>query len=206
MPQKTYQLPDNYIYISHLDADPDDPTKPPRFWRLPCYPDSVTDTMESTFRESSALGRSAPVVTFSQAGPRTVTIDMKLHRELMDDVNENFSNSYLDIQSGEDYVDNLIKALQSIAVPKYNLNNKFVEPPLIAVRLGDEIFIKGVLNSAIGLTYEKPIMYNNKYAQVGLSLNIKEIDPYDATTVYKNGSFRGMVSTLKRGMGFEEGD
>ena len=92
---------------------------------------------------------------------------------------------------------NLVNALRSIAVPRYNLSNKAVEPPLVAVRLGEEIFIKGIVNGEIGLTYEKPILYNNRYAQVSLSLNIIEVDPYDATEVFKNGGFRGVVQTLK---------
>ena len=107
----------------------------------------------------------------------------------------NWSNAKLGY--GEDYVDNLIHALQAVALPRYNLQNKMVEPALVAVRIGNEIFVKGVVTSAIGLTYEKPILANNRYAQVSLSFEISEVDPYDATTVYKNGSFRGVVSTFK---------
>lgn len=190
-----YILPDNYIYISHLDEDF-------QFWRLPCTPDSVSDTMTSTFGQTQALGRSAPVFTYSNSGPRTVRVELKLHRDMMDDVNVGVSNAK--IASGEDYVDNLIKALQSIALPKYNLSNKAVEPPLVAVRLSNEIFIKGVVNGSIGLTYSLPILANGKYAQVSLSLDISEVDPYDATTVFENGSFRGMVKTLKKGMNMED--
>lgn len=199
-----YELPDNYIYISHLDADPNDPTAPPRFWRLPMYPEIVTDSMQSTFSSTTALGRSAPVVTYSNSGPRTVQVEIPLHRDIMDDCNYDWSNS--ELEDGDDYVDNLIKALQSIVVPKYNLNNKFVEPPLVALRLGKEIFIKGVVHGSIGLSYQKPILSNDKYARVNLSITITEVDPYDATTVYKNGSFRGVVQTLRRGMGFEDSE
>lgn len=185
-------LPDNYIYISHLDEDF-------QFWRLPCTPDSISDSMSSTFGETSALGRSAPVYTYSRSGPRTVQINLKLHRDMMDQVNIGVSNVELGI--GEDYVDNLIKALQSISLPKYNLSNKAVEPPLVALRLSNEIFIKGVVNNTIGLEYKLPILANGKYAQVSLQLTISEVDPYDATTVFQNGSFRGVVKTLKNNMG-----
>ena len=188
-------LPDNYLYISHLDEDF-------KFWRLPCCPDTISDSMASTFAETSALGRSAPVFTYSKSGPRTVQVSLKLHRDIMDDMNIGVSNSQL--VSGEDYVDNLIKALQSIVVPKYNLDNKAVEPPLVALRLSDEVFIKGVVNGNIGLTYALPILSNGKYAQVSLQLSISEVDPYDATTVFKNGSFRGVVQTLKKDMHIED--
>lgn len=153
--------------------------------------------MQSTFNETNALGRSAPVYTFSNAGPRTVQLEMQLHRDMMDDANVGVSNVRL--QDGDDYIDSLIRALQSIAVPKYNLTNKAVEPPLVAVRLGKQIFIKGVVTSGVGVTYAKPILSNDKYAQISLSITISEVDPYDATTVYQNGSFRGEVRTLREG-------
>lgn len=192
-------LPDNYLYISHLDnIDPEDPDKF-RFWRLPGGPETITDTMGSNFQSSSALGRSAPVFTYSNSGPRTVQIQLLLHRDMMDEVNVGVSSSKLGY--GEDYVDNLIKALQSIAVPKYTLTNKSVEPPLVALRLSNEVFIKGIVNEAISLTYKLPILSNGKYAQVELSFTITEVDPYDASTVFKNGSFRGMLRTLKDNMG-----
>lgn len=191
--ERTYPLPDNYLYISHLDEDL-------QYWVIPIYPDNINDSMGSTFSSSTALGRSAPVYTFSNAGPRTVQINLRLHRDMMDDVN--VDNTSIKLAAGEDYIDNLINALRSIAVPRYNLSNKAVEPPLVALRLGEEIFIKGVVTSSIGITYEKPILSNNKYAQVSLSLLISEVDPYDASEVYKSGGFRGIVKTLKNGMNY----
>jgi hypothetical protein len=158
--------------------------------------------MQSNFAATNALGRTAPVYTFSNSGPRSVQISIALHRDLMDEVNIGISNSALG--EGEDYVDNLLKALQAIAVPKYNLTNKAVEPPLVALRLGNEIFIKGIVSSAIGLEYTKPILSNGKYAQVRLTLNISEVDPYDATSVFKNGGFRGVVRSLRKGMNLED--
>jgi len=190
---RNFQLPDNYIYISHLD----DLGQDMQYWILPFYPDTITDTMQSNFSETTALGRSAPVFTFSNAGPRTVQIEIKLHRDMMDDANEGKSNARR--KAGEDYIESLIRALQSIAVPKYNLKNKAVEPSLVALRIGKQVFIKGVVTDGIGITYSKPIVTGEKYAQVALSLKISEVDPYDATTVYNNGSYRGEVQTLRKG-------
>ena len=87
---------------------------------------------------------------------------------------------------------------------EYNLTNKAIEPPLVAVRLSNEIFIKGVVTSGIGVTYEKPILLNGKYANVKLSITISEVDPYDATSIFKNGSFRGVVKSLRKGMNIDE--
>lgn len=120
----------------------------------------------------------------------------------MDDINEGYSNSKQGV--GEDYVDNLIRALLSIAVPKYNLNNKAVEPPLVAVRIENQLFIKGVVSGGVTVTYSKPILSNGKYAIANISFTIYEVDPYDASTVYTNGSFRGVVRSLKKGMNIED--
>jgi hypothetical protein len=98
----------------------------------------------------------------------------------------------------------LIKKLQSISVPKYNIDNKAVEPPLVAVRLGNEIFIKGIVNGSIALTYSKPILVNNKYSQVTVSFQVTETDPYDASTIEKNGSFRGVTRAMKAGFHIED--
>jgi hypothetical protein len=108
------------------------------------------------------------------------------------------------LRDEDDYADSFIRALQAIAVPKYNLSNKAIEPPLVAVRLGKEVFIKGVVTSGISLTYSKPILDNEKYAQVAVSFTVSEVDPYDASSVYKNGSFRGLTATLRKNMGMGE--
>jgi hypothetical protein len=94
------------------------------------------------------------------------------------------------------------KALQAIAVPKYNLSNKAIEPPLVAVRLGREVFIKGIVDGGVRVTYKKPILVDEKYAIVGISFTVSEVDPYDASTVFQNGSFRGLTATLRKGMNF----
>jgi len=203
---KPFRLPDNYIYISHLDEIGRDDPEEFKYWILPFYPDTIADSMQSNFTDTNALGRSAPVYTYSNSGPRQVQIEIKLHRDMMDDANAGISNVRL--KDGEDYIESLVHALQAIAVPKYNLTNKAVEPPLVAVRIGKQLFIKGVVTSGIAITYAKPIIEGEKYSQVSLSITISEVDPYDATTVYTNGSFRGEVKTLREGayryLGIEE--
>ena len=189
------ELPNNYIYISHLGDDGE-------YLILPSYPDTINDSMPSTFQQTYALSRSAPVWTYSYSGPRTVQISLNLHRDMMDDVNTNVSNVKVEI--GDDYVDTLIKKLQSISVPKYNLSNKAVEVPTVAVRLGNEIFIRGIVNGDVAVTYNKPILSNDKYAFVDVTFTVSETDPYDATAIAKNGSFRGLTRSMKKGFGFTE--
>ena len=185
-------LPDCYIYISHLDLDEE-----AKYWQLPGYPEKVSDHMNSTFMENSALGRSAPVYTFSNSGPRTININLSFHRDMFEEMPSNVPPA-----AGEDKAESFIHAIQAIAVPKYNLANKAIEPPLVALRLGREVFIKGIVSGGVTVTYGKPILVNEKYAIVDISFTISEVDPYDASTVFKNGSFRGLTATLRSGMNF----
>jgi hypothetical protein len=186
-------LPDCYIYISHLDLVED-----LKYWRLPCYPDSVSDSMGSNFTQSNTLGRSAPIFTFGYSGPRTVNITLRFHRDMFEE--EGFSNVIP--KEGEDKAESFIHALQAIAVPRYNLSNKAIEPPLISLRLGSEVFIKGVVTSSINVTFSKPILVNEKYANIEISFSVSEVDPYDASTVFENGSFRGLTATLRNGLAY----
>jgi hypothetical protein len=183
-------LPDCYLYISHLDEGY-------QYWQLPGYPENVTDHMNSNFAENSALGRSAPVFTFSNSGPRTINIKLTFHRDMFEDMPSNVVP-----REGEDKAESFIHAIQAIAVPKYNLSNKAIEPPLVAIRLGREVFIKGIVSGGVTVTYGKPILSNEKYAIIDVNFTVSEVDPYDATTVFKNGSFRGLTATLRTGMNF----
>ena len=98
----------------------------------------------------------------------------------------------------DDYVDVMIKLLQSIAVPTYQTHDKLVNPPMIALRLGNDIFIKGIVNGGITVNYKSPILDNGKYALVDISFQVSEVDPYDATTIAEQGSFRGLSTSLER--------
>ena len=189
-------LPDCYLYISHLDEDY-------QYWILPGYPDDVSDSMQSQFSNSTALGRSAPVYTFSNSGPRTVSIRIAFHRDMFEEINQiQYPNGSSKFADGDDMAEKFIHALQSIAIPKYNLSNKAIEPPLVAIRLGREVFIKGVVSGNVNVIYSKPILVNEKYANIQVDFTISEVDPYDSTTVFKNGSFRGLTATLRQGMNF----
>lgn len=178
----------NYIYLYHLDA-----------WvYLPVYPDQIQDSMKVSFQETNALSRTAPVLSYNNSGPRTVQINLSLHRDMFDEANMNYSN--LKVEIGDDYVDTIIKQMQAIALPKYQATSKSVVPPMVAVRFGDEMFVKGVVNSQVSVTYKKPVLGNGKYALVDIAFAVTETDPYDAETVSQAGSFRGLTRTFKNGI------
>ena len=189
-----YKLPDCYIYLYHTDE----------YFILPQYPDNISDNMESNFSNQNALSRTAPVFAYNNSGPRVLQVTLKLHRDMMNDLNKD--NAHVKFNEGndviydirDDYIDILIKKLQSIALPRYKTTDKSVEPPKIAIRFGQDIFIKGVVASGgVSVSYDLPLLANNKYAQVTLSFAVSETQPYDADSVGRLGSFRGLTSGLQ---------
>lgn len=184
-----FALIDNYIYLFHVD----------KFILLPTYPESVQDSMPATYSQTTPLSRSAPIFSYSHSGPRTIEVSLNLHRDMMWQLNYGVSNINLnEVDIGDDYVDVLVKQMQAIAVPSYDSGAKMVNPPLVALRFGNDIFIKGVVEGGITVTYSGPIGEDNKYKQIRLSFRISEVDPYDAQTVMQQGSFRGINKTLER--------
>lgn len=186
----------SYIYFYHLE----------KFCILPDYPESISDNMQSKFSDQNALARTAPVFSYNNSGPRTVSsVSLRLHRDMMEGLNFNVSNlkdNVVDF-SGEDYIDVLLRYLQAAVMPKYNeysSGSKVVIPPMVAIRFGNDIFIKGVVTGGITITYEKPILWNDKYAVANIQFSVSEVDPYDADTVVEEGSFRGVVRSFKDGI------
>ena len=177
---------DNYIYLYHID----------QFVVIPTFPENLTDTISVKFNSSTPMSRSAPIYSYSNSGPRSFQIDLNLHRDMMHEINYGVSN--MKVETGDDYVDTMIRHLQAAALPSYGKSNKMVDPPMVAVRFGQELFIKGVVNGAVTVSYSLPILSNDKYASVSIGFTIEEVDPYDANQVMKDGSFRGLDETLER--------
>lgn len=177
---------DNYIYLYHTDT----------LVAIPTYADKLEDTMNIKFNSNEPLSRSAPIYSYSSSGPRSIHFTLNLHRDMMLQIN--YGLTELDTTLYDDYVDFIIKALQACAVPKYESTNKLVNPPVIAVRMGKDVFIKGIIQGSVSVSYELPILRNGKYANVTLSFTVNEIDPYGADELLIAGSYRGLSKTLER--------
>ena len=65
-----------------------------------------------------------------------------------------------------------------------------VDPPLVACRVGNEVYIKGIIQGSVNVSYSGPILYNDKYALCTIGFTVTEVDPYDAYTVMDIGSYR----------------
>lgn len=185
---------ENYIYLHHVD----------KFLVLPSFVDSVTDTQSVSFQPSYPLSRSAPIYSYSNSGPRVVQAAFNLHRDLLYDINKDISN--LNVTVDNDYVDLFIKYIQAAVLPSYEAASKMVNPPMLSLRLGNDIFIKGVITSQVSITYKYPVLSNGRYANVEIGINISEVDPYDAKTVLNTGSFRYVSTTLERSNVSVDGD
>ena len=174
---------DNYIVLHHLPAD-----HPAHQLCIPVDPDAISDSMSASFASNNPLSRSAPIFSYQNSGPRTVQVSFTLHRDLVREYNPEL------VASGQDPVDLLVENLDALVLPDYDSANKIVNPPVVSLKVRDEIYIKGVVASSAGVTYSLPIInYGSadkplyKYAVVSLSFGINEITPYSASILPKAG-------------------
>lgn len=184
--ERYFRMIDNYVYMYHTGT----------LLALPTYADSITDVMSVNFVSSTPLARSSPIYSYANSGPRQLSFTFNLHRDMMQAINYGVSN--LDTTINDDYVDYFINSLQACAVPEYSSTDKMVDPPMVAVRLGNDIFIKGVVLGNVSVTYELPILTTGKYASAKVSFVVAEVDPYSADTIQVAGSFRGLSTSLER--------
>lgn len=193
-----FNMIENYLYIYHIGHN-ENTGQQGQFVILPTYPETISDTLNSSFSETSPLSRSAPIYSYQGSGPRKVNLELKFHRDMMTQIN--YGKSTLKVELGDDYVDTIIKNLQACALPSYKTALKMIDPPMVAVRFGNELFIKGIINGGVNVTYNLPLLDNNKYAVVTIQFEVTEIDPYDAETVAQVGSFRGVDKSIEKRLG-----
>ena len=184
-----FQMIDNYMYFYHTGT----------LLIFPFYPDNVTDSTMVNFQSTNVLSRTAPIYSYENSGPRAVTFGFTVHREMFKNIqylNTGLKNLALPRENKlsknltDDYADIFLNEVQAAAYPVYKASSKMVDPPLVAVRFGNNIFIKGVLMNNVQLQYQLPVLENGKYAMVNFNMTINEIDPYDAETAIALGSYR----------------
>ena len=191
MAQSFYWLRDveNYIYFHHLDL----------CIALPTYADSINDNQSVTFSQNNPMGRSAPLYSYSYSGPRSIMFDFRLHRDEMTAIAYNKSR-YGNLPD-YDIVEAFIKQMRAAALPVYAASAKMVNPPIVSVKCSSDIFITGIVSGNVNVSYDLPIIQYNgedKYAKVGVSFTLCEIDPYDAEEVITVGGYRGVPTSLSR--------
>ena len=190
-----YQLSliENYIYLHHTDT----------FILIPTYPEQIQDNLPITFSQSTPMSRTAPIYSYSNAGPRSMNVQLSLHRDLMTAFNKGVSN--LKVEAGDDYIDTLLKQVQAMALPAFNSSQKMVDPPIISCKFGTDIYITGVVTGSVSVSYGLPILRNGKYGSCSIGFNVSEIEPYGAREVMEMGSYRGLNRTLERSWSLTHG-
>lgn len=200
-----------YIYFYHLDKE----------FHIPVLPESIQNTASISFSQEAILGRSAPQVTFSSAGPRTQNVSLNFHRQIMDLENENIVKEILatarrddkgnllesdDVlgqrasvaKNAIDTTDMLINALAAATLPKYLDTYKAIIPPSVRCRFGNESSIAGVLTDGIQQTSSGAWLNNGKMSMIQISFTILEVKPYSADYALENGFLRGVSKDLAR--------
>ena len=162
--QKDLSIPkDNYIILHHTGKS----------YVIPVDPDSIADQMSASFATNFPLSRSAPIYSYQNSGPRSVQVSFTLHRDLCNEFNPNST----------DMVEELINNLEALVLPDYNSANKVVNPPVVTLKIRDEITIKGVVTS-VGKSFNLPLLnYGGefKYAVVNLNFSVSEVQPQSAS-------------------------
>lgn len=192
-----YQMIDNFVYLYHTNE----------VIVIPAYAESITDNIQANFSSEIPLSRSAPIYSYKNSGPRSLQVMFNLQRDIMFEINYKVSTVKPD--AGDDYVDYMIKAVQAAALPEYDVALKMVNPPVVALKLGTDIFIKGVVTGQVGVTYNLPIIpgvdengnrddSKSRYSSVSIAFNVEEVDPFQASDVMRDGSFRGVPKTLEK--------
>ena len=177
---KVFPLEENYLYFYHTDT----------LVLLPYWPLNIQDNQGANWNSTSILGRSAPIQSYSSGQARTVSVQLKFHREMLKQTNmRQPHNRVIDASFEEDYVDYVINMLYGCVIPNYSSSAKLVDPPLVAARFGNQTYIKGIVtNFSVG--YSGAILRDRKYSEIEITLSMTEINPYDAVTAMGVGSFR----------------
>lgn len=175
---KSQKIPkDNYIIFHHTGKQ----------FIIPVDPDSITDNHSASFASNFPLSRSAPIYSYQNSGPRTVQVSFTLHRDLCQEFNP----------GEDDMVESLIDNLEGMVLPTYEEANKVVNPPVVSLKIRDEIYIKGVVTGGIGKTFNLPLIQVGngvKYALVSLNFSISEIEPQSASILPNIGGGRRLNS------------
>jgi hypothetical protein len=176
---KNLSIPEeNYIYFHHTGLG----------IIIPVDPDAISDSTSASFPSSTPLSRSAPIYSYQNSGPRSVGVNFTVHRDLCNEYN-NLS---------QDAVDLLINNLDQAVLPDYNSAGKIVNPPVVSLKLRDDIFIKGIVTT-MSHTFSLPIInYNgkNKYAVVGFNFSVQEVTPYSASILPRIGQYRNVSGII----------
>lgn len=145
---------------------------------IPVYPNEVSENNSVSFSPTSVLNRSVAYQTYSTSG-RTLSFDLDLHEEIVAHNIKDKSN----LDAVYNYIHYFVSVVQSAAYPNY-LEHGYTDPPEISVSIGDQFYIRGILDSC-STNWKAPII-DKRLVDCSLSLGIKETTgPYTGAEVAK---------------------
>lgn len=172
---------ESYIYIYHINKK----------FNLPVVPDSFSNSLPINFSPTTIPMSSAPLQTFSSAGPRSLMVTLKLNRALfeMDNADEEGQ------EERSEQMEQLINALSALSLPTYSNSTKLVVPPSILYRAGKEICISGIVSGNVTISTSGAWVHE-KLSNVDISFTITEVLPFSAEYTAKNGMYRSISTEL----------
>lgn len=131
---------------------------------LDLLPESIDDSYTANYNSTPILGRSTPIIGYSEGGPRSISFSVKLHDDVIS-------------EAGMDIVDK-VNILKALSYPSYE-NDRVISPKCY-VRIGSMISMTGVCNN-VGVSWEPPYSPTKKgrvsYLQAEVSLSFDEVQP-----------------------------
>ena len=124
---------------------------------MPCYPISLTDSLQVNHNTNSVAYRTEPYINYVSSGPRTVSAAFNLHREMM----------------GPDRmgaVDSIINAIQAACYPIDTASNSVPA----SLKVGNSLSISGVITGGVQTSFSGPII-DGKYNVYDISFTITEV-------------------------------
>ena len=146
-------------------------------FNMPCYPTSLSDSASVTYSPHTIFGTTQPYMNYVNSGPRTVSASFSLHREMCGE-----SPATL---MGTSKVDNIIKAIEASMYPADNNGIEGVKSSLL---VGKQLYISGVINGGISVSYSGPII-DGKYNVCDFSFTITEV--YNKSIFFKDKRAKG---------------
>lgn len=140
---------------------------------MPCWPESVSDSVSAKYEEGTVVGRSEPYIVFGGTGSRSIKFTFDMHREMT---------------GNEEEIEQIVKYIESAVYPNYD---SAVAATRVRVEIGSQICISGVMNDR-DVNWHGPIDENGKYKQVTVSFTVTEStgNPKSSNDIRKIGGFR----------------
>jgi hypothetical protein len=177
-PQGYYNgAPVSYLYIYHLKKE----------WYLPVLPQSISNSLPISFSPTTIPLSSAPLQTFSSAGPRSVSISLKMHRKMFE---------LEDPKKGAERMEELINDISALALPKYTNASKLVVPPTVLYRAGNEVCIRGIVSGNVTISNSGAWQRDGKLSEIDIQFTIIEVEAFSADYAQNHGVLRSIPTDL----------